>query len=554
MEDARTENKAGKKLLKGVTILAVAGIVCKGLGAIFRIPLTNLIGAEGMSYYGAAYPVYSFFLTLSAAGFPVAISRMVSERTALGDHRNAYRTYKLSFYVMLIIGIISFSCCFFGSGLIATRSGNPGAKLSLMAIAPALLFAPIVSSYRGYYQGRQNMFPTAISEVVEQLIRVGVGLTLSFILAKTSLEYAAAGATFGASAGLMLATLVLVFLFAKNKKNRQKLIGESITRYESDKSIIKEMFKIAIPITIGSTIMPLMMVIDLSIVMNRLQATGWSLAMSKTLYGLISGFCDPLVNMPIVFVDAIAISLLPAVTEAFALNRKAELEENVRAGMKTMMIIAFPCATGLIILARPILYMLYPLRLEEAEMAVSILQILSIGIVTLSVMRTLSSSLQGIGKVNLPVINLFIGALVKIAITYVLVGIPSLNVNGAAIGSVMAYLTAAVLNYIALRKYANIRFKLVDVFLKPLLSSLIMGVATIGVYWIVNRLIDSSSIAALLSIAVSVAVYFVAIFVTGTMSREEALLLPAGSKIVRISDRLHLTSSATPEGKHFKQS
>ncbi len=543
MEEARNKSTAGKKLLKGVTILAVAGIVCKALGAIFRIPLTNLIGAEGMSYYGAAYPVYSFFLTLSTAGFPVAISRMVSERTAHGDHRNAYKTYRLSFYVMLILGVISFFCCFFGAGLIAEKSGNPGAKLSLMAIAPALLFAPIASSYRGYYQGQQNMIPTALSEIVEQLFRVGVGLTLSFILAKKSLEYAAAGATFGASAGLMLATIVLVILFARAKKNRQKLFEESVTRTESNNSIVKELFKIAIPITIGSTIMPLMMLIDLSIVMNRLQATGWSHAMSKTLYGLISGFCDPLVNMPIVFVDAIAISLLPAVTEAFALNRKADLEHNVRTGMKTMMVIAFPCAVGLIVLAKPILYMLYPLRLDEADLAVSILQILSVGIVTLSVMRTLSSSLQGIGKVNLPVINLFIGALVKIAITYVLVGIPSINVNGAAVGSVVAYLTAAVLNYIALKKYAGVRFDGVAVFLKPLLSSLIMGVATFGVYWLMNKLTASNALSALISIAVSVAVYFVVVFLTRTLTRDEAMLLPGGDKLVRISDKLHLTSN-----------
>ncbi|MBQ0004674.1 MAG: oligosaccharide flippase family protein [Clostridiales bacterium] len=180
----QSHSSHGSKLIKGATILAVAGIISKVLGAAFRLPLTNLIGAEGMSYYGAAYPVYSLFLVLSTAGFPVAISRMVSERTALGDHRNAYRTYKVSLALMVSIGALSFIICFFGAGAISNMTGNPGAKASLMAIAPALLLAPIVSSFRGYFQGQQNMVPTGSSQVAEQFVRVCVGLSLSFVLAK----------------------------------------------------------------------------------------------------------------------------------------------------------------------------------------------------------------------------------------------------------------------------------------------------------------------------------------------------------------------------------
>jgi len=173
---------AGSKMVAGATILAVAGIISKLLGAVFRIPLTNLIGAEGMSYYGVAYPVYSFFLILATAGLPVAISRMVSERIAIGDYRNAHRSYKVSMYVMVIIGILSAAICFFGADFIATREGNPDAAWSLRALAPALLIAPIVSSFRGYFQGQQNMIPTGTSQVFEQMVRVAVGLSLAYFL------------------------------------------------------------------------------------------------------------------------------------------------------------------------------------------------------------------------------------------------------------------------------------------------------------------------------------------------------------------------------------
>ena len=549
MGETNNHNSSGKQLLKGATILAVAGIVCKVLGAIFRIPLTNWIGAEGMSYYGVAYPVYSLFLVISSAGIPVAISRMVSSRTALGEYKNAHKTFKVSIYLMLVLGVLSFACCFFGAGFIADKVGNSGAKLSLMAIAPALLFVPIVSSFVGYYQGQQNMNPTAVSQVIEQLVRVGVGLGLSYVLVKTSLEQAAAGATFGASAGIIFGLVVVLIYYFVKTKERKALLARSVIREESNGAIFKEMLKIAIPITLGSTIMPLMMIIDSAIVMNRMQATGWTVQMSKTMYGLISGFCDPLVNMPIVFVDAMAISLLPAVTRAFALKRQEELENNIRTGMKTMMVIAFPCAVGLIVLAKPILYLLYPMRLKEADMAVSILIILSVGVVTLSFMRTLSSALQGIGKVNLPVIHLFIGALCKSVITFILVGIPAIHVNGAAFGSTLAYFVAGILNYASLKKYTNVSFDVKNVFVKPCVSSLVMGAVTFATYYLSSKVLDSNTVCVMISMIVAVIVYFVVIFKTDTLTREEALLLPAGNKIVMVSDKLHLTVP----GRHYKQ-
>ena len=495
---------------------------------------------EGQSYYGAAYPVYQLFYVIATAGFPVAISRMVSERVAKGDYINAEKSYSLALKATFIISSIAFCLCFFGAGVIADIIKNPGAEASIRAISIALFFTPFVASLRGYFQGNQIMEPTAVSQVIEQMVRVATGLVLAFMFYKTNLKYAAAGATFGASAGMIAAMFVLFYIRSRYREQRKANIKKSVMVTETTRERLRELFRIVIPITIGSAIIPLMMTIDAAVIMRRLQATGWNLAESQQFYGLISGYCDPLVNLPVVFIDAICISLIPAVTRAFTLKIKSDLDGNVRTGLKTMMIIAVPCTIGLISLAKPILTLLYYKKQEEAIMAVPTMQILAFGIITLAVMRTLSSSLQGIGKVNQPVINLFIGAVVKIAITYVLVGIPGINIKGAAVGTVAAYLTAAILNYRDMRKYVDLEIDFAGVFARPFLAAAIMGVSAIMIYHLVYALHPSNLIATAVAIMCAVFVYFVMVFLTKAITKEEIALVPKGELIWKIATKMHL--------------
>ena len=527
-------------LLKGATILVIAGIVSKIFGAIFRIPLTNMIGAKGQAYYSAAYAVYNFLFVIATAGFPVAISRMVSSRIAEGDFINAHKSYKLAMKVSWALGIASFMIMFFGAGAIARFYSNPGSELSMKAVAVALLFTPLIASMRGYYQGRQNMKPTAITEVVEQMGRVIVGLALAYAFYKTSLTRAAAGATFGASAGVMTALLVMAVIYRRDRKTRETLLGSSIVREESDRTRLKELFRFLIPVTIGSAVMPIMFNIDAAIIVRRLIATGWDRSMAEDLYGLMGGYCDPIINMPGIFIDAICISLMPAVTTAFTLKIKKDLDGHIKTGLKTMMIIAYPCTVGLIVLARPILTMLFYKKMDEAIMAVPTMQILALTIVTLAIMRTFSTSLQGIGKMMLPVWNLFIGALVKAVVSYILIGIPAININGAAAGSVIAYITAGILNYRALRKYADVSIDAKSVFILPLIAALIMGAATFVSYRLMFMATGSNALSTLVSIMISVAVYFVTVFKIKAVTRDEIELIPKGELIYRIAVRLRI--------------
>ena len=531
---------ASATLLKGATILAVAGIISKVFGAVFRIPLTNMIGAEGQSYYSAAYPVYQLLYTIATAGFPVAISRMVSERIAKGDYINAHKSYKLALKVSAVLGVIAFAIMFIGAGAIARFYKNPGAEASMKAVSFALLLTPFLASMRGYYQGRQEMRPTAVTEVIEQMARVAAGLSLAYAFYRSSLEMAAAGATFGASAGVTVALVVMILIYRSDRGRRKKLVRESVLIEESDSQRLRELLIFVVPITIGSSIMPIMFNIDAAIVMRRLLATGWEFTQAKKLYGLMGGYTDPIVAMPLVFVDAICISLMPAVTTAFTLKNKPQLDGHIKAGLKTMMVITYPCMIGLIVLAKPILTMLYFKKQDEALTAVPTLQILSATIVLLAIMRAFSTSLQGIGKMLLPVWNLFLGAVVKTVVSYVLVGIPALNVNGAAIGSITAYITAGILNYLALRKYAGVSLDVRSIFLTPLYAALIMGAGAAASYKLIYLITSSNAVSTILAILIAVVIYFVTVFLTGAITREEIEMIPKGDAIYRLAVRMKI--------------
>ncbi|MCI9598727.1 MAG: polysaccharide biosynthesis protein [Firmicutes bacterium] len=543
---------AKKSFIQGAAVLAAAGLLVKVLGAIFKIPLGNMIGADGMAYYSPAYYVYSFFLVLATAGIPVAISRMVSERVSFGKFGEAHRVFKISRTLMTIIGSLSFLIVFFGAELLSGMFNMPEAALAMRAISPALIFVPVMAAYRGYFQGMQDMGPTAVSQVIEQVFRVVVGLSLAWFFFKSAQslgvasryspqESGAAGATLGAAAGAIGGLLVMLIVYALNKSRiksriaRQKK-GMRASR-ESSTSILKKIAVIAIPITIGASIMPLVNMIDVAVVVNRLQASGWDAAVAKGMYGQLSSFAGSLINFPQVLTQAVAMSLVPLVAAAFKQRDMAYLQENVENGLRMSLILGMPCAFGLFALAEPILVLLYPAQKASAISAAPCLMVLSVGVVFLAAQQTLTSVLQGVGKQMIPVCNLGIGIIVKIVITWILTGIPAINILGAATGTVTAYLIAAILNIRAVRKYTGTRFDLGITVVKPFISSGVMAVCAWGLYRLLDVVLGGSRFATVLAILFAVVVYGVMVFVTRTITKEELSKMPKGDKIVRLLDR-----------------
>lgn len=540
---------SGKSLIQGASILAAAGIVAKIMGAVFRLPLINWIGDTGMANYSPAYYIYAFLVILATSGLPVAISKLVSESLAVGNHYQADRVFKLSSILMMAMGLVFFLILFIFAPQIARLMGNEDAALGMRAIAPSLLLVPLMAAFRGYFQGMQNMKPTAISQVVEQFFRTIVGLGAAFYLFYVAGDnfiegydkYAlgASGANLGATAGSIGGLLMILIIYGLANKTIKKKIAKSKHMGVADsKIILKKILVIAVPITIGAAIYPILNLIDSALVMNRLMdGAGFTHEVAKELYGQLSGFVGSLINFPQLLSQSVAVSLVPVIAAAHKLNNRKEMNDNVMLGLRMASIVGFPCAFGLIALSKPILLFLYPVQAESAANAASILAIMSFGLLFLVETLTITGILQGIGKPMIPVLNMVAGVFIKIILTWVLVGIPAINVNGAALGSVGAFIITMFLNFRYLTRKTKVDINKRLAFAKPLVAAFTMGVIVKIFYMLVIKVIPHNSIVTLLGVMVGVVVYVLMIFKTGTIKKEEIVFFPKGDKLLKIVNK-----------------
>ena len=537
-ETAMTEKRektesSGSRILKGAVIIGAASLLVKVIGAFFRIPITNWLGAEGGSYYSVAYSIYGALLVLSTAGIPIAISRLVSENIAMKRYRNAHKVFSISQGLMMSIGVVTALVCLLGGGAITGFIGNPNARLAVMATCPALLCVPIVSSFRGYFQGRQNMKPTAISEIVEQLFRVAVGLFLCRFLLSQGTPKAAAGAAFGASAGSLfaLAFMMLVYFLSRSSIHKRMELGDQSV--EKGSEILKKIILIAIPIIIGAELLPIMNLLDSAIIMRRLQAMGMSEGASNAMYGLISLYCNPIIALPMMFTQAVEISMVPAISGNYALGDHETVRKDTGLSYRLAMIMAGPCAFGILALAEPVLLMFYRSHPDEAHAAAPTLMILSAGVVLLAMSQTSTGLLQAIGRQNLPVRHLAIGVAVKVVVTFILVGIPGVDIKGAACGTLIAEAISFFLNDIYVKKFTGVKIDLVKTFVKPLICSAVMGGFAFGTHFLLSKAVGNT-ISTMAAVLVGIVVYGVLIVLTKTVTPVELAMVPAGRKINRI--------------------
>lgn len=536
-----------KSFLKGAAILGIAGTIVKIMGAFYRIPLGNIIKTEGLGYYQTAYPLYVLLLTISTAGFPVAIAKLVSEKRALGDHKGAHKVFKVASSGLILAGILTSGFVYINAETIVGRLGNTNAYYSLIALVPALLFVPIMAAFRGYFQGRQTMIPTALSQIVEQLFRVSFGLFLTYYLLDKGLPIAAGGASFGGSIGAMAGAIIMIIIYISKRKEIGDEMQTNLNHPEESVSkIIKDLLLIAIPITIGAAIVPIMNTIDTLLVLKRLQTIGFTELEANNLYGELTGLAQTLINLPQVFSVSLAISLVPAISEANIKKSYREVKQISASGIRMTLLIGLPCAIGLFILAEPIIGLLYFKNTPESIISAGeTLAILSFGVIFLTLVQSLTAILQGIGRPLLPVINLFIGAIIKVFLTYILTGVRSINVKGAAIGTIIAYFIAATLDLISVSKYTRLKIDIKEVFVKPLVASIGMGIVAklsyisfmniIGNGW---SLIIANRVSTIIAIIFASITYFVLLLVTDSLTYEDFNLFPKGevlaNKLVKL--------------------
>ena len=524
-----------RNFVRGAAMLGVAGIIVKIVGAVFRIPLGNLIGDLGMSYYQTAYPIYNWLLVVSTAGIPTAIAKMISEKDAVGDRAGVQQIFRTAFWLLLCIGFVTMVVLILFSRWLCEAVKNPEAVYSMLTIAPALLFVSLMSVYRGYFQGLQEMKAYAVSQVVEQVFRVGVGLGMAFYFYRISLPYAAAGATFGATLGSMVGAAFMFWCYLRFKKNQEPAaLGDF--QQESTGGILRRMVSIAVPVTIGASVLPIMNLIDLGIVMNRLTEIGMG-DVAKNLYGQLTGYAATVVNLPMIVTAAVQISLVPAISQFAVLNAKKELDHMIETGIRIGLIIALPSTLGLVVMAKHIMLLLYPMQQQAAMSAGNILAVLGWGVLGLSMFQVLTGILQGLGKPWIPARNLATAAVFKLVLSYILVGVPTLNIMGAAGSTAAAFCLAALLNYFSLRRISTHHMNRSQVLVKPLIAVAAMVITALTSY-AASDLLFGNSISTLLAVAMSGMVYLVTLIGVGGLTEEDYTLFPGGGKLRKLAGML----------------
>lgn len=534
MEKAKRQSN-GKSFVKGAAILGIAGLIVKLIGAVYRIPLNNIIGVEGMSFYEIVYPYYSWLLVISSSGLPTAISKLVSEKVTLGDYRGARRIFKIAFYLLVGIGLFTTALMFGFADALANFSGLPGAALSFRALAPALFFVSIMCAYRGYLQGMQYMTGTAVSQVIEQVIKLIVGFTLASSLLPKGPEYAAMGALIGVSASELVALIAIYFIYRAKKRNFDRRLNSSIRfKTEPASKTLRSLLTLAIPITIGASIMPLTGIADSAMIMNIMTDTGFTQSVAQSAYSILRSNVTTLINMPAVLTVALAMSLVPAIAARMTEGDKRGMIAASRTGMKLSLIIGAPCTVGLFVLAKPIIALLFT-ALDESQLVLAedLMHTASIGVLFLSVVQALTGVIQGLGRPMVPVVNLFFGGVLKVVTMVALMNNPAINIQGAAVSTVVCYAAAAILDCIYLLRKTGMTVNFYDVFLKPILASLIMGVAAHFSYKLILST-GHENLATLAAIFIAVAVYGVLVIVLKMFSKSDLELIPGGNKLAKL--------------------
>ena len=501
-----------QSLIKGSIILGLAGIIAKFLGFFFRWPLIMLIGDTGIGYYQLSYPLYMFFVAM-ASGVPIAISKMISEKNAVGDIEGSYEVVKESVYLMATLGIgTSLLLFFLAKPIISFLKWNSKSYYSLIAISFAPMMISFVNVFRGFFQGMQNMTHTGVSQILEQMGRVIVGVGMAIILLPKGIEYSAGGASLGAAGGGILA---LAYLYIKYSEVRKE---NGIKKVKSNPEVLNKILQIAIPISIGTTVGTIMSLIDSILVPQKLLLSGISEANATILYGQLTGKASVLVNIPLTISMAIGTSLIPIIAESFILNKKKSMESKINMSMKLSTVIAFPSTLGLFFLAEPIMKLIFFKNYQGIE----ILRYLSLSIPFIIITQTSTSVLQASNHYIRPVINLFAGCLVKVVLlTWYLVPIPKINIYGAVIASIGAYITVAMLNMISLKGKLKVTIDYYNCFFKPLAAALAMSAGVVMTYVKVMKSIESDSISCLLAIFVGIIIYMIAIMLLKVFRLED---------------------------------
>ncbi len=537
--------KSTKLFFSGVLILTITNIVVKAIGLLFKIPMNNSLGPTVMGYYNQSYQIYTLLYMISTAGLPIAVSRMISETRSKGLIKQSRRIYKASMGLFLGIGAAGMALMLFGAKWYSTNVLSvSNAASCIMMIAPTLFFICVSSAYRGYFQGYQLMLPTAISQFFEAACKLGIGLALA-IYAKNRGEpdyivaaYAAIGLTVGAALG-MLFLAVSKWRFRESDYNAELLaIMPESDAVEPYGKIVKALLVIAIPITISASVMSFTNLIDSALISNMLQNV-WHMTEQEAehIYGCYTTQAVSLCNLPPVLVYPISYSIIPLISMANSQGDFSRSKRVMESSLRVSILIGLPCALGMVVLSEPILALLFT---DGVETAAPLLSILAPSTFFICVLSVTNAILQANGHERLPLVSMLCGAVVKIATSVLLTYY--LGITGTPISTFLCYLTITALNFYFVASRTKVIPNFVSVFIRPFVASALCAASAWGVYELLTTYVLTTRprVAVLLAIGVAVIVYALFVFFTKSVTSEDILLLPKGTKLLKLLQKMHL--------------
>lgn len=528
----------------GAAILTIGIVIVKLIGALFKIPLGNIISEAAFSDFNTAYYIYSLLIIVSTGGLPVALSKMVSEAGALGRGNQIQKIFRVALAAFCTLGIVSMLIMLIFPRQLAALMNNSHSYYCILALAPAMFFICPLSALRGYFQGHSQMAPTAVSQIIEALCKLVIGLSLAAYMVANGVEESktAAGAIIGVSVGCAVAAAYMIFCFRRHHATLPRYED----RPESGRQILKTLLMLAIPITLGSSVMSLANLLDTSIIFGRLQSgAGFTEDEARVLKGIYDKALT-LYNLPTAFMIPITASVIPSVSAARAVKNYKQGARISETALRTTALLIFPAGVGLSVLSQPIIRLLYPTT--NVELAGSMLSVLAIATIFVCIMLVCNSILQAHRMVTIPMITTIIGCVMKIIVIYVLAGNPDINIKGGPVSTIACFGVIALLDLIIIKMALPRSLSYVRAFLKPAISAAVMGVAVWAVYGLAEKLLVNSGVlsnasgltgsgnalATLLAIGVGVVVYFALILLTRSISRDDLSLMPKGDKIARL--------------------
>lgn len=532
-----------QNFVQGAIILMIASLIVKVIGAFFQIPLMNMIGGKESPAFGlfsAAYRIYTAMLVVSTVGLPAALSKMVAEATACGREREVRRIVRIAAGIFVPVGALGSVVLAGGASSFALWIRNPDAQLAVVAIAPSVLMVAVLSVFRGYYQGRSNMVPTAVSQVIEAMGKLFAGLGLAYYAMQQGFSdpMVAAMTVLGVTLGEVVAAgyMLLQAMISRRHTESVHALNDSV---RPTGQLVKTLLSLSIPITISSAVMSLTDLIDVALISSRLQsaAVGMNAEQAMATYGIYTGQAINFFNLPQTLITALAVSVLPTIASARAAQNAAKVSKTMSTTLRLTMIITLPAATGFLVLSKPILRLLYH---SGTELGGELMALLGFAVPAVALVAITNATLQAFGRIDLPLVSMFLGALVKMFGDYYLIGHPTLNIAGAPISTAACYWLIALINLFHIGRLSHALPPLGKTLVRPLAATIGMGAATYICFTVLARLLGAApgsmmdKMVTLIAIAVAVVVYGVLLLSLHAVDREDVLLLPKGDKIANI--------------------